>query len=232
MKGLRGPARCTAPAAVLTWAALAVLVGCDAGTGLEMISMPTPPGWESTLLAERAAKDRQFRFDPESPLLAEDRTGFEAEYWAPDESYYFVGPVHYHENPEQFTIITTTGKPRPCEKLGWIDFRLDGQQRQLQVYRLLDNEAPDEASSFFLPFTDGTTGEETYPAGRYIDLQGSPGGPFVLDFNAAYNPWCAYGAPERFACPTTPAENRLDIRIEAGERGYKRETGGAPAEVR
>lgn len=230
MKPVRQPAGCKVPAAVLIGIALAALVGCDVGSDQQMVSMPTPPDWESTLLSERAAKDRQFRFDPESPVLAEDRAGFEAEYWPPDASYYLVGPVRYHENPEQFTIITTTGKPRPCEKLGWIDFRLAGQDQRLQVYRLLDNEAPDEASSFFLPFTDGTTGEETYPAGRYVDLRGPAGGPFVLDFNAAYNPWCAYGAPERFACPTTPAENRLDIRIEAGEKGYERETGGAPAE--
>ena len=75
---------------------------------------------------------------------------------------------------------------------------------------------------------DATTGTETYPAGRYLELFGPPGGPFALDFNRAQNPSCAYGAPERFACPVTPAENRLELRIEAGETGFKsrREDGG------
>jgi uncharacterized protein (DUF1684 family) len=68
---------------------------------------------------------------------------------------------------------------------------------------------------------DGTTGQETYHAGRYVDLQGPEGGPFVLDFNLAYNPWCAYGAAERYVCPVTPPENRLAVRIEAGERGHR-----------
>ena len=87
---------------------------------------------------------------------------------------------------------------------------------------MLDN--PQEgAADFFLAFTDETTGRETYPAGRYIELDGPPGGPYVLDFNLAYNPYCAYGRPERFACPRTPPENRLSVPIEAGERGYRSE---------
>ena len=57
-------------------------------------------------------------------------------------------------------------------------------------------------------------------------LQGSEGGPYILDFNLAHNPFCAYGAPERFACPRAPSENRLSVRIEAGERGYKQPPDG------
>jgi len=70
---------------------------------------------------------------------------------------------------------------------------------------------------------DKGSGSTTYPAGRYVDLVGPSGGPYVLDFNYAYNPSCAYGDPERFQCPATPAANRLPVPIEAGERGWVHE---------
>ncbi len=89
----------------------------------------------------------------------------------------------------------------------------------LQVYRLLDLPDRPGGEGLFLPFKDETTGKESYAAGRYVDLEGPDGGPFVLDFNRAYNPSCAYGDPERFQCPVTPAENALPISVTAGERG-------------
>jgi uncharacterized protein (DUF1684 family) len=158
------------------------------------------------------------------------------EYWEPDSRYYFVGPIRVYPHKEQFKIVTTAGQTRPCEGFGWIEFPVEGTIRRLQVYRLLDLGLEISAESLLLPFTDGTTGTETYPAGRYVDLVGPQGeiqvvsdpqggmiavGPYVLDFNRAYNPSCAYGAPERFACPVTPADNRLRVRIEAGERGFE-----------
>ena len=101
-----------------------------------------------------------------------------------------------------------------------MSFPLGGEIRALQVYRMLD-DPPSDAESFLVPFRDKTSGKETYPSGRYVNLEGPPGGPYVLDFNVAYNPSCAYGDVQRFACPVTPSENRLDVRIEAGERGYQ-----------
>jgi uncharacterized protein (DUF1684 family) len=108
-----------------------------------------------------------------------------------------------------------------------VGFRLGDQELRLQVYRLLDSAPAQGDAGYFLPFMDGTTGQESYPSGRYVDLVGPIGGPYVLDFNAAYNPLCAYGAPERYVCPVTPRENRLPVRIEAGERGYRREESGS-----
>ena len=98
----------------------------------------------------------------------------------------------------------------------------------LQVYRLLDLPERSGGDGLFLPFKDQTTGKETYAAGRYVDLDGPDDGPFVLDFNLAYNPSCAYGEPERFQCPVTPAENRLPIAVTAGERGPDRVASGSP----
>jgi len=182
-----------------------------------MVSIPPPDGWREALLAFRVDKDRLFREAADSPLLPEDLAGFGGlEYWAPDPRYYFVGTLHPYVEPARFEIVSTAGTKRPCEKLGWIAFPIDGEEQRLEVYRLLDG-----GGGLFLPFADATTGRETYPAGRYVELVGPDGGPYVLDFNRAYNPSCAYGAPERFQCPVTPPENRLRVRVETGERGYK-----------
>jgi len=201
---------------------LLALAGCGTQPSGALISIPPPEHWQEHLLSQRAEKDRYFGSDPQSPLTAEDLASFVGlEYWKPDAGYYFVGRVNSYLDPERFEIVSTSGKLRPCEKVGWVGFEIDGQQLRLQVYRMLDQEPLAGGRGFFLPFMDGTTGEETYPAGRYIELQGPEGGPFVLDFNTASNPWCAYGSPERYVCPVTPPENRLPVRIEAGERGYR-----------
>jgi uncharacterized protein (DUF1684 family) len=198
-----------------------VLPACDQRpTGL-MVPIPPPDDWAASIQAARADKNTEFRTDPDTPLRAEAVGSFAGlDYWEPDPAYYFVGPVNLRFQPEQFTIVTTTGKERPCEKVGWVGFEIDGQTHRLQVYRLLDSQPAEGDPGYFLPFLDETSGHETYPAGRYVDLVGPPGGPYVLDFNKAYNPLCAYGSPERYVCPKTPTENKLPIRIEAGERGY------------
>jgi uncharacterized protein (DUF1684 family) len=182
-----------------------------------MVSIPPPRAWVEQVAAARADKDRAYKSAVDTPLLPEDLATFDGlDYWPPDARYYFVGPLNLYPAPERFEIVSTAGTRRPCERLGWVGFQVDGAPQKLQVYRLLDG-----AGGLFLPFADATTGRETYPAGRYVDLVGPEGGPYVLDFNRAYNPWCAYGAPERYQCPVTPPENRLTVRIEAGERGYR-----------
>jgi uncharacterized protein (DUF1684 family) len=201
---------------------LAILCGCETGPSGRMSPIPPPAGWEEAVEDWRQRKNDQFRRDPETPLLAEDVETFEGlDYWAPDPDYYFVGQVNLYMQPEQFEVVTTSGQVRPCAKVGWVSFEVDGQPLKLQVYRLLDQAQQSGGAAFFVPFMDGTTGQETYPAGRYLDLQGPEGGPFILDFNMAYNPWCAYGAVDRYVCPVTPPENRLSVRVEAGERGYR-----------
>ena len=210
------------------WAGLALLlaaswIGCGSSTETTLVSVSPPDDWVGSLLADRQMKDSQFREDPQTPLLPADVADFKGlDYWPADEKFYMAGSISYYDSPEQFTILTTTGEPRPVEKVGHLSFKIGGSIHALQVYRLLDGQSRPGDSGFFVPFMDLTTGNETYPTGRYVDLVGPIGGPYVLDFNTAYNPSCAYGDPERFACPVTPKENRLELRIEAGERGYKK----------
>ena len=182
-------------------------------------AVPPPKSWAEDLRIRRTSKDASFANDPDSPLPAGKRAAFRGlTYFAPDPSWRYAGFIERYPSPDRFTIVTTSGKERPCERYGKIAFERDGRALTLQVYRLLDMPERDGGEGLFLPFKDGTTGKETYPAGRYVDLEGQGDGPYTLDFNRAYAPSCAYGDPQRFQCPVTPPENTLPLRVEAGER--------------
>ncbi|MCI0416402.1 DUF1684 domain-containing protein [bacterium] len=169
---------------------------------------------ESELLEMRKQKDQYFKTSPDSPLPGHLKQVFTSlEYYAPDWKYRFEGRVIRHPNPTKFQMITTSGVWRDAVKYGYIRFQLEGKDFRLEVYRLLDLA---EKNLLFVPFVDINVGKETYPAGRYIDLQEKPDGRYVIDFNTAYNPSCAYGGD--FPCPVTPKENHLPIAIPAGEK--------------
>ena len=201
---------------VLAAALLALVGSCADESFVEMVHVPPLEGYEARLTEFRAVRDEYFADDLASPLLPEERENFAGlEYFEPDSSLYFVGDLQIYVEPENLQLVTTSGQVRDAERIGFVAFRIDDQPHRLQVYRLADG-----TGELFLPFQDLTTGRDTYPAGRYLNLiPSSRAGPYALDFNLAYNPSCAYGGAERFACPVTPPENRLDVRVEAGERG-------------
>ncbi|MCI0552006.1 MAG: DUF1684 domain-containing protein, partial [Anaerolineae bacterium] len=87
----------------------------------------------------------------------------------------------------------------------------DGQTAELTIYK--------NSRGYFLPFVDDLAGKETYSAGRYLELEKLPNGKFLVDFNLAYNPYCAYN--EQWSCPITPAENRLSVAVSAGEKIFE-----------
>jgi uncharacterized protein (DUF1684 family) len=209
-------------AATVSCLVLLCAVSCTPTGSGRMVTEDPPDDWADSVAEYRSSKDRMFKEDPETPLLASDVPAFEGlDYWPPDPDYRFVGPIHFYTQPERFQIITTAGKLRPCEKVGWISIVHAGTVSNLQIYRLLDSDTTDGLQALFLPFADATSGTETYPAGRYVKLGLLEDGRYELDFNYAFNPSCAYGDPTRFACPSTPPENKLPGRVEAGERGYK-----------
>jgi len=206
------------PFCAVALAALALAAACGARSSMTPVG---PPGsWRDDLEGLRAARDAAFRTDPDSPIPAGSRATFHGlDYFPPDPSWRYAGFVEMYAAPEKLTLVTTAGKPRPCARVGRVTFARDGRPMALQVYRLLDMPERAGGEGLFLPFKDRTTGKETYPAGRYVDLEGPEGGPFVLDFNRAYDPSCAYGDAARFECPVTPQENLLPVRVAAGERG-------------
>lgn len=169
---------------------------------------------EAEILDYRRRKDQDFKQGTDSPLPAELKVIFTGlEYYPISWNYRFEGPVQRYSNPQKIRMITTSGDTRDAIKFGYIRFVLKGKEFKLEVYRLLDL---DEKNMLFVPFIDSNVGKETYPAGRYIDLIEKDDGLYVIDFNMAYNPSCAYGGS--FPCPVTPEENRITVAVPAGEK--------------
>jgi uncharacterized protein (DUF1684 family) len=159
----------------------------------------------------REAKDHFFGSDPHSPLLPEQRDGFTGlSYYPENPVLRFELELEMFDTQESAKMQTSTGDVQDYLRWGRFHFEVDGQLAELTLY-----VAP-EGNSYFLPFTDATGGHETYGAGRYLEVEPLPGGGFLVDFNMAYNPYCAYNA--LWSCPITPPENRLKVRIEAGEK--------------
>lgn len=174
-----------------------------------------PLDYADAIRAFRADKDAYFRTGGGSPLPAADRAEFPGlPYFDVDESLAFEGlslEPYAGTEPTSFTIPTSDNKLRPAERAGVFRFEVGGVPCALTAYTFVGSES----GSLFVPFLDGTTGVESYGAGRYLDLERDDG-TYILDFNLAYHPSCVYDT--RFSCPLTPAENRLPVRIEAGER--------------
>jgi uncharacterized protein (DUF1684 family) len=164
----------------------------------------------------RADKDEYFRESHGSPIPEAEREAFAGlPYFDVDEDLRFEGlELHPYTGtePANFQIPTSDGKLRDAERAGTFELEVGGQQQRLTGYRFAEGDA----ESVFLPFLDATSGTETYGAGRYLDLYPEADGTYVVDFNLAYHPSCVYDP--KFSCPLTPAENRLPVRIEAGER--------------
>ena len=174
-----------------------------------------------SILEHRTGRD-QFFGGPKSPAPAKQRGAKPSmllEYYPVDPSWRLNLPFVKYPSPELLALITSTGEKRSVRRLGQIEFDRDGTRVRLQVYRAVDAEGAEE--SLWIPFIDAGSGSETYPAGRYVDAELLPGGSVLVDFNTAYNPYCAYGW-DSYSCPITPRENRAVIPIRAGEKGFHR----------
>lgn len=181
--------------------------------------MSADDDWAAVIERQRERKDEFYADHPHSPIPPDHRDGFEGlSYFPPDPAFRFEVPLYEHDDKEAIAVETSTEGVR--EYLRWGEFRfvVGGETHTLQAYR-----AEADEDRLWVPFRDVTSGEETYGAGRYIDLEAdrhrTADGDWVLDFNAAYNPYCAYS--DRFECPLIPMENWLDVPIEAGERAYE-----------
>jgi uncharacterized protein (DUF1684 family) len=167
----------------------------------------------------RADKDDYFRRAHDSPIPHDQRHDFPGlPYFPVDESLRFEGLTlepYAGSEPANFQIPISDGTLREAERAGTLSFELGGATQRLTGYRFAKDRSG--SGSVFVPFLDVTSGTETYGAGRYLDIDPDPeDGTYVVDFNLAYHPSCVYDA--RFSCPLTPAENRLPVRIAAGER--------------
>lgn len=163
-------------------------------------------------LAEfRKEKDDFFANHAQSPLTREQRKAFQGLHYFPEnEALRFEVQAQEFPEKERLEMQTTTGDVQVYLRYGRFTFQVDGQAVELTIYQ--------SEHGFFLPFVDALAGRETYPAGRYLEPEPLPGGRFFVDFNLAYNPYCAYN--EMWSCPITPFENRLKVPIRAGEKSF------------
>lgn len=162
----------------------------------------------------------------QSPLTKEDLKSFkELDFFPINKKYKVVAKLEKTVDAPVFEMPTTTDRKPLYIKYGTVTFTIDGVEQKLPIYKNKDLYiAPQYINFLFLPFTDKTSGNGSYGGGRYLDLlttDEKPDGTIVIDFNKAYNPFCAYN--DSFSCPITPKENALSIEILAGVKNYKKE---------
>jgi uncharacterized protein len=164
-------------------------------------------------LAEfRSSKDIFFGHEPSSPLTQAQRRSFNGLAYFPENAELVIrAKIDRNVQAEVIRMETTKRQVQNYHRYGLVHFQVDGKATQVTLY------AAEHAHELFLPFRDATSGKETYGAGRYLDLH-AHGDEIVIDFNYAYNPYCAYN-PD-WNCPLPPAENWLKVPIRAGEKTF------------
>lgn len=182
-------------------------------------------GWtqqydQQAVLAFHDQLKAAFADSVKSPLTSEDRQHFKGlDFYAPDEQYFVVAQFKRTRKQRPFKMKTTTDRLPEYVKYGELSFVLNGKSCKLNVYQNVELVRKKEYKDYlFLPFSDLTSGKETYIGGRYIDLRIPNGDTMAVDFNRAYNPYCAYNY--RYSCPIVPLENDLEVEIRAGVKKF------------
>lgn len=164
---------------------------------------------ESRLMILRKQKNDFFKDSDQSPLTPEQQEKFtRLEYYPYNEALDLTVEVAPFAEKKDVQIQTTSGELRWYRRYAEFTFDVEGKAVRLTIY-----QAP---HGYFLPFVDAGAGQETYPAGRYLEPEQIKGNTFHIDLNQAYNPYCAYS--DGWSCPITPAENRVTVKIQAGEK--------------
>jgi uncharacterized protein len=182
----------------------AVLAGCTAK------EIP----YEEEIGTWRAEKDRFMRESPDSPVVPAERASFPPiPYYPTNPEYRVPAALEIAPPGDVIEMPTSTGQRRKMRRIGALSFTIKGDLLKLTAFA----DASDTTlQRLFVPFFDLTNGTETYPGGRYLDLDRTATGVYDLDFNRAYSPFCHFNPA--YDCPVPPRENRLPIPIRAGEK--------------
>lgn len=162
-----------------------------------------------------------FKDASKSPLKPKDLKTFDGLDFFPIDSLFVVeAQLKRTPNTSYFDMKTTTDRVTKERIFGILSFMINNKSYSLNVYQAApDPDSKTESDYLFLPFLDATNGIETYGGGRYIDLSIPDSNQLTIDFNTAYNPYCAYN--EKFSCPIVPRENYLPLKINAGVKRFK-----------
>ncbi len=170
-----------------------------------------------TIEKEREEKHHFMSTSAESPFAGATDTFKGLQYFPVDPSYKIIASLIPVDQHDVVVLSTSDGKEQHYLKYAYAEFVLHDVQNKLLILEVMD--AGPFRGTLFLAFGDETSAKETYGAGRYLDLRKVPGSTTItLDFNLAYNPYCAYG--DKFSCPFPSRENLLSVPIKAGEKTY------------
>ena len=176
----------------------------------------------AALLLERTEKDVFMKDSNESPfaldsLNSTDKTFTGLKYFDPNPAYRVNAALVPVENKKVVVLSTNSGEANRYLEYAWAEFDWEGMKNRLLILEMMDMGP--SRGKLFLAFADNTSAHESYGAGRYLDLKKIAGaGSVMLDFNKAYNPYCAYNV--NYSCPLPPKENILKVSIRAGEKTY------------
>lgn len=176
-----------------------------------------PEAYAASILEERENKEAFLRRGPDSPFRGHEDSLRPLQYFAPDLTYRIMASLEPVQQKQVRILQTSTGEQERYLDYAWASFELANQQHRLLILEVMDM-GPNRGK-LFLAFADETSASETYGGGRYLDLKKVPAATSIeLDFNKAYNPYCAYN--ENYSCPLPPPENILPVPIQAGEKAY------------
>ncbi|XOV93852.1 MAG: DUF1684 domain-containing protein [Bacteroidota bacterium] len=164
---------------------------------------------------ERAERIKYLKVSESSPFQQYDQEFKEPNYYSISSDYRVNAQLERLSGNERVTIQNSDGSEVQYVKFAYANFGLKGQQFRLLILKPI-NMGP--VAQYFTGFADNTCGNDTYGGGRYLDLEIGKSDHIVIDFNLAYNPYCAY--VDQYQCPFPPRENILPVRIEAGEMDY------------
>jgi len=166
---------------------------------------------------EREDKDRFMRNSPESPFVTAKENFDGLRYFPADIRYKITAGLVPVQNKKSVLLTTNDGSTQQYVEYAFAEFDLDGYHNRLLILEVI--EPGPTRGKLFLAFGDATSAVETYGSGRYLDVAKVPGASTItLDFNKAYNPYCAY--VEKYTCPFPPTGNLLKVSIKAGELNY------------
>jgi len=170
--------------------------------------------YDAKINENRVKKNDFFKNSSYSPLTEEQKKNFkELQYFDVNSDYSYKVKLNLFSLQEKVKIMTSKGEVQNYIKHGYIAFEVNSAKCMLTVYK------QPTSSYLFVPFKDKTSGKKTYGAGRYVELEHISETEYILDFNNAYNPYCAYN--DQWICPLTPHENSLKIEILVGEKNFK-----------
>ncbi|WP_426092268.1 DUF1684 domain-containing protein [Flavobacterium sp. DSR3-2] len=192
---------------------LLLLLQLNLGFGQEKFDVSAVAKFQKELNAEYADAKT-------SPLIAEDLAVFKTlDFYPANETFFVIAKLVRTQKEKPFEMETSTDRKPLYVKYGELYFTINDRDFELNVYKNIELSKKKEYKDYlFLPFSDLTSGAESYIGGKYVDLRIPKGDSIVINFNTSYNPYCAYNY--KYSCPKVPLENDLDIEIKAGVKKF------------